>query len=178
MYPLFRLFTTIIKSKRQASLDIDQHSETHFYCRPWDLDIFMEMNNGRILTLFDLGRFDLSIRAGLGKVLREQKWGLVVAGSSVRYRRRVRMFDKVIIRTQVAGIDEKWIYIYQSMWVGEQATSSVLLRTGITEQGKVIPTQRVFDALDKPDWKPAMPNWIHEWINSDSHRPWPPSHEK
>jgi hypothetical protein len=35
------------------------------------------MNNGRILTLYDCGRLNLSIRTGLATVLKEKRWELV-----------------------------------------------------------------------------------------------------
>ncbi len=140
MYPLIRLLSISLHSFRSGAMPPEAICETTFRCMPWDIDMFLEMNNGRILTLYDLGRFDLSIRIGLAKVLRKKRWGLVVAGGSVRYRRRVKMFDKVSMRTQVVGFDDRWIYVAQSMWVSGQPSSSVLLRTGITGNGKTIST--------------------------------------
>ncbi len=115
MYPLFRLTNGLRLAKKASKLTFHQTSEISFYCRPWDIDMFMEMNNGRILTLYDLGRFDLAMRSGLSDVLKANNWGLVVAGSSVRYRKRVRMFDKVTMKTAMVGYDEKWVYLAQSM---------------------------------------------------------------
>lgn len=177
MYPFFRLMTTSIKSMRAVKLDVFDASETTFRARPWDLDIFMEVNNGRLLTLYDLGRFDLAIRIGLTAILRKNKWGLVVAGSSTRYRRRVRMFDKVTMRTQVIGMDEKWVYIAQSIWVQGRPTSSALLRTGVTAGGKVIPTTEIAAAFGLAEWNTEIteiPDWVQAWIDADAGRDWPP----
>ena len=175
MYPLVRLLTTCTHALLSDSINFDAVCETTIRCRPWDIDMFLEVNNGRILTLYDLGRFDFSIRMGLAKLLKENRWGLVVAGSSIRYRRRVRMFDKVTIRTQVAGFDKKWIYAVQSMWVKGEPTSSVLLRTGITGKGNVIPVDEVLEALSIDNWKPDPDGWVKDWIISEEERPWPPS---
>lgn len=174
MYPLIRLATSSVRALLSDSINIDDICETTFRCRPWDIDMFLEVNNGRILTLYDLGRFDFSIRMGLAKVLKLNGWGLVVAGGSVRYRQRVRMFDRVTIQTRIAGIDERWIYVMQSMWVKGQPTSSVLLRTGITSKGKVIPADDVLKALNIEDWKPELSGWIKDWIHSEENRAWPP----
>lgn len=174
MYPVIRLLICCTHALNASSLDIHDVCETTFRCRPWDLDMFMEVNNGRLLTLYDLGRFDLSIRTGLSKKLKENRWGLVVAGGSVRYRRRVRAFDKVTIRTQVVGVDERWFYIAQSMWVKGQPTSSILLRTGITSKGRVVPAEDVFTAMNAQHWQPEIPVWVEKWIEADHERPWPP----
>jgi len=141
---------------------------------PWDIDLWGEMNNGRVLTLYDLGRIDLAIRTGLARVLKKKRWGLVVAGSSVRYRRRIRMFDKVTMRTQVARFEERWIYVAQSMWVKGQPISSVLVRTAVTRKGKAIPTDLILEEMDVKDWKPEPADWIDSWISSEEVRPWPP----
>ena len=143
MYPVSRLLMTTLRANVRKPLAVDGVSEILFYCRPWDIDMFMEMNNGRILTLFDLGRFDLSIRTGLSKILRQNRWGLAVAGGSARYRKRVRMLDKVTMRTQLAGVDDKWFFVSQSMWVKGQPTSSALLRTCITKGGRALPSSEV-----------------------------------
>lgn len=174
MYPFIRLITTSVKSMRSEKLDVFDVSETTFRARPWDLDLFMEVNNGRLLTLYDLGRFDLGIRIGLMSILKKNKWGLVVAGSSTRYRRRVRMFDKVTMRTQVIGLDEKWIYIAQSIWIKGQPSSSALLRTGVTAKGKVIPSAEVAEAFGTGEWNIEMPAWVQAWIDADAGRDWPP----
>lgn len=175
MYPLIRLLTTSLHAAMSKPIEVDAVCETSFWCRPWDIDMFLEMNNGRVLTLYDIGRFDLSIRTGLAKVLKQQKWGLVVAGSSVRYRRRVKMFDKVTMRTQVVGFEERWVYILQSMWVKGRPTSSVLLRTGVTDHGKVIPTNEILKAMNITDLKLEPSNWVKSWVASEEDRPWPPS---
>lgn len=174
MYPALRLITTSIRSLRAEKTPVWEDTETSFICRPWDLDLFMEMNNGRVLTLYDLGRFDLAFRTGLSQSLRKNKWGLVVAGSSIRYRRRIRAFDKVTINTRVVAFEERWVYIIQSMWVKNQPMSSVLLRTGVTEKGKVIPTDAIKKDLGITDWHPEPEGWVKEWIISESGRQWPP----
>lgn len=178
MYPLGRLWNTTRKAHKVTKggerLALDAVGEITFRCRPWDLDMFMEMNNGRVLTLYDLGRFDLSIRSGLWDTLRAQRWGLAVAGSSVRYRKRVRLFDPVLMRTRMVGMDERWLYIAQSMWVRGEPTSSALLRTCITANGRSVPTADVRAALGVPDYALPVPDWVDDWATADKERPWPP----
>ena len=178
MYPFIRYATTIahaaLQVKKGKSLAFDAVSEITLCCRLTDIDNFLEMNNGRVLTLYDLGRTDFAVRTGLGRQLLKQRWGLVVAGSTIQYRKRIRAFDKVTMKTQIVGIDARWIYVEQSMWVKGKPCSSALLRTGVTERGKVIETARVFAALGKSDWELPPTGYMAEWIESDKDRPWPP----
>lgn len=181
MYPIARLLITYFKATRafKKSRPEDRPGfaevgETTFTCRPWDLDMFMEMNNGRVLTLFDIGRFDVSFRNGLWKTLLDNKWGLAVAGSTVRYRKRIKLFDKVTIRTQMVGMDERWFYIAQSMWVKGEPCNSVLLRTCVTAKGRSIPTSEVITAVGAEDLELPMTDWVSHWEQADKERPWPP----
>ncbi|AMO57361.1 thioeseterase [Endozoicomonas montiporae] len=174
MYPFIRLLTSSIKARFAPPVPADGVCETTFRCQPLDLDMFMEVNNGRVLTLYDIGRFDLSIRTGLSAVLRKNRWGFVVAGSSVRYRRRVRMFDRVTMRTQLLGMEGRWSYVAQSMWVKGQPVSSVLLRTAITSKSGTVPTEDVLREMGIEQWKTELPDWVKAWAEGDALRPWPP----
>ena len=80
----------LVVHSRAGSLPLDGTHVSRHICWPWDLDLWLELNNGRTLTLFDLGRMPLARRTGLEAALRAHGWGLTVAGVSVRYRRRIR----------------------------------------------------------------------------------------
>ena len=178
MYPFLRYTATIahaaLQVKKGNTLQLTDVSEITLRCRLTDIDNFLEMNNGRVLTLFDLGRTDFAVRTGLFKQLIKQRWGLVVAGSTIQYRKRIRAFDKVMLKTQIVGVDERWIYVEQSMWVKGKPCSSALLRTGVTKGGKVIATDRVMQALDRADWNKDPEPWVQEWIEGDKSHRWPP----
>ncbi|WP_234497775.1 acyl-CoA thioesterase [Vibrio maritimus] len=175
MYPFFRLAKTILQSNKKPAITYTQQDEIEFRCHPWDIDMFMEMNNGRILTLYDLGRTALSVKCGLMKTLKQQRWGLVVAGSSVRYRKRVRMFDKITMKTQCVATDDKWFYLEQSMWVKGAPCSSVLIRAGVTSKEGIVPPSKVIEAAGEEEMSTDIPMWVQEWIDSELHRPWPPT---
>ncbi|MBT4078649.1 MAG: hypothetical protein HOK37_11800 [Gammaproteobacteria bacterium] len=81
----------------------------------------------------------------------------------------------ITMRTKVAGMDEKWIYVIQSMWVKGQPCSSVLLRTAVTAKGKIMPTENVLTAMNITQWQPEQSSWLKSWIESEEVRPWPPS---
>ena len=113
MFPFLRLGKEFIKFRNAGKIAIDgTHISTHI-CWPVDIDIFGELNNGRTLTLYDLGRMIMGHRVGLIKVLKKNGWGLTMAGASVRYRRRVRLFDKVTMKSRAIGRDDKFIYMAQ-----------------------------------------------------------------
>lgn len=173
MYPIVRALTTLLRAKNKPTLDPHEIGISRFWVRPWDLDVFMEVNNGRQMTLFELGRWDFAVRTGLTQVLKAQKWGLVVAGSSVRFRKRIRFGSRVEVRTQMAGLDGRWVFMSQSFWVNGEPCSHALFRTAVTENGRPIDTDRVLAELNT-DTAFDKPEWVDAWIASDNMRPWPP----
>ncbi|MDO4441159.1 MAG: acyl-CoA thioesterase [Moraxella sp.] len=179
MYPFLRLTKTIVKSsldlKDGNTLSLIDTAEYHFTASVNDIDNFLEMNNGRIFTLFDLGRTDFAIRSGLGKKLIKNRWGLVVAGSTIQYRKRIRAFDKVTMKTRICAVDERWFYIEQTMWVKGKCTCHALLRTAVTnfKSGKALPTQEVLASLDYADISLPPDEWVQAWIDADKMRPYP-----
>ncbi len=54
---------------------------------PNDLDVNLHMNNGRYLTVMDLGRMDLLVRAGLWGPLLCHRWTALLGGATIRYKR-------------------------------------------------------------------------------------------
>jgi hypothetical protein len=64
------------------------------------------------------------VRIGLiGKALKANGWGLVVAGASVRYRARIRPFQRFELRTRVVGWDDRFVYIEQGDVAGRHLLS-------------------------------------------------------
>ena len=174
MYPYFRMFKELWKYRQAPALGIlDAHISTHRIW-PFDLDPWMELNNGRTLTLFDLGRIPLGKRTGLHHALRENGWGLTVAGNSTRYRRRVTLFQRLTQVSRAIGWDDRFIYLEQSFWRGEECTAHMLLRMAVISKGGMIAPERVLTVLGADTISPDLPQWVQNWIAADSQRPWPP----
>jgi len=175
MYPFMRMAWQLWKHRRAAPLPVTGCHLSRHVCLPWDIDLWCELNNGRTLTLYDLGRIPLALRTGLVGVLRRNGWGLTMAGASVRYRRRVRMFEVVEMRSRLVGWDARFIYIEQSMWQASgDCANHILYRAAITDKGGIVPPGDVARALGIDPTPPAMPEWVAAWIEADAARPWPP----
>ena len=110
MYPFLRMVKETWANRNAPPLGLTGTHVSHHICWPWDLDIWMELNNGRTLTLYDLGRIPMAIRAGLIAVLRREGWGITVAGVSVRLNRAIdptglNLFDAASVNLGASYID-------------------------------------------------------------------------
>ena len=174
MYPFLRFAKEMLKYRRAPRIGLlEAHVSTH-RCWPWDLDPWIELNNGRTLTLYDLGRIPMAVRTGIIDTMRENKWGITVAGNSVRYRRRIKAFQRFTMVSRSLGWDERFLYMEQSMWRGGECCNHMLLRAAITSAQGIVAPARVMAAAGRNDESPALPDWVQAWIAADAMRPWPP----
>jgi acyl-CoA thioesterase FadM len=174
MYPFLRMAKELARARRMPPLGLFDTHVSHHRCWPWDLDPWVELNNGRTLTLYDLGRLPLCLRLGLDRLLRSKGWGLTVAGSSVRYRRRVTMFTRLTMYTRCLGWDDRFIYMDQSMWKGEDCTSQALIRSAIVSKAGIVPPRDMAVAMGLAAESPVLPDWVQAWSRAEATRPWPP----
>ncbi|SEP63548.1 Acyl-CoA thioesterase FadM [Loktanella sp. DSM 29012] len=174
MYPFVRLAKEFILHRNAGDLPVLGAHVSHHRCWPQDLDVFVEMNNGRILTILDLGRTILAQRVGLLRALRQNKWGLTMAGASVRYRRRIRAFERFRVVSRCVGWDARFFYLDQSIWVGDICAAQALYRSAVTDRNGIVDPARVFAAAGFDATPPALPAWTQSWIEADATRPWPP----
>lgn len=172
MYPYFRSFYHQLKTKRKPKFahPFEESVET-MRVWPWDIDMFIELNNGRYLTIMDIGRFNVGIRVGLLKTLKKKDWGLMVGAVSSRYRRRLRPFQKFTLHTKILYFDERWFYFRQWFETDGKTHASFLVRTAVVSKDGLVPTKEVAEALpytqeilDKHNKKSE---WIEKWVISD-----------
>jgi acyl-CoA thioesterase FadM len=173
MYPVLRMVKEFAVFRNAPLLGLMGTHVSYHICWPWDIDLWWELNNGRTLTFYDLGRLVLAKRIGFIALLKQNGWGMTVAGTTIRYRARVKMFDKVQLRSRVLGWDDKFIYIEQSMWKGDTCTSGAVLRMAVIDGAGLVRMDRVTAALQSSQ-PPEQPAWINTWTTSEHERPWPP----
>lgn len=172
MYPYIRIAKLLTVSKFKPRLTVTDKSILNLRVWPGDADVFMELNNGRHLTMMDFGRFDLAARSGLLKTVRKKKWGLAVAGASVRYRHRLKLFQRYVLHSEIIGHDDKWIYFHQKTIRNGKIHSAALIRTAVTSKNGVVKVKEVMEAVDFKGKAPLLPDWVKAWANADELRPW------
>ena len=169
---LMRLLKTLALASVGAPLEVLGLSTVHFRVWPNDLDLNAHMNNGRYLTLMDLGRMDLIVRGGLMRLVLKHRWQPLVGAATIRFRRSLKPFQRYSLTTRVVGWDEKWFFLEQQFLQGDQLAAQayvqVLFRShGRGREGNVAPAQAL-EALGKTLPSPELPAPLRSWLKSVS----------
>ena len=175
MYPFIRLAKELLLTRRMPKLPILGTHVSHHICWPWDIDFWAELNNGRTLTIYDLGRIPLASRAGLLRALKQKGRGLSVAGVSVRYRRRVRPFERIRMNSRCIGWDDRFIYLEQTIWkTNGECANQALYRSAATDANGIANPEGLLELMGWEGPRPELPEWVQNWISAEATRPWPP----
>lgn len=178
MYPFLRLAVATARARRAGPLPLLGTHAGRLRIWPWDLDPWAELNNGRTLTLYDLGRVPLIARTGIGAAAAGAGWRLTVAGAAVRWRRRLVALQAVAMESRLTGWDARFLYVDQTLWREADCAGQALIRLAVTDarQGGIVAPGRLIAAIPgAPASSPPLPGWVAAWAAAEAARPWPPA---
>ena len=162
MYPYVRLFRVILTRNFRTKVDFHNQGEDtiNLMVLPQDIDPFMELNNGRYVTLLDLGRFGYSINVNINKFLKQNKWSLTITGTYNNYRHRLRLFQRFQLKTKLLGYDEKWFYFFQKAVKNDKTYMASVVRFSFTSKDGIVSPKEVVKTMGQ-EYNPGK---LDEWV--------------
>jgi acyl-CoA thioesterase FadM len=131
---------------------------------PSDLDVLLHMNNGKYMSLLDLGRMDLLMRSGFLAALRRNGWYPVVAAEAIRFRRSLRLFQSFEIETLVLGWDDKVFALQQRfLHAGTEVASAVVWARILRRSGGGVTPSEVLGGAGYSGAQIPLPAWASNW---------------
>ncbi len=123
---------------------------TSFFVGPLDLDTNFHVNNGRYLSIMDLGRFDMLIKPKAFWKLILSGYYPVVVSESIRFKRSLGLFNYFTIKTEVESWDEKDFYIRQTFYHKSKIMAVGYIKGRFMKRGqkKSVPTGDVYKFLN------------------------------
>ncbi|GAA3939008.1 acyl-CoA thioesterase [Microbacterium soli] len=136
---------------------------------PTDLDILRHMNNGRYLSLFDLGRWDLLIRTGLFDAMKRQNWYAVVSSETVTFRKSLQLWQRFEVESRLIGHDDKAVFLeHRAVVDGEMYARAVVRARMMSRNGGPVGHDELFAAVGKPAGVADLDEWIPEWASASA----------
>ena len=161
----FRLTYIMIISFFRKKLNANKaQSELSFRVSPFDLDILGHMNNGRMLTLCDLGKTDLMVRLGMIKPqIKGQMLG-VITHHDAKFIKSVYLFEKLILESKVYSWNEKAITVQHIL--KSKKRNSVVFECfsdcTFRKNGRIIHPNKVWDICKTERIHNSVNGWLDE----------------
>jgi acyl-CoA thioesterase FadM len=131
---------------------------------PIDLDVLGHMNNGVYLSIMDLGRTDLLVRADAWKVLKGHGLYPIVASEAIAFRKSLQPWQKFVLETRVVGYDQKAVFLEQRFVVnGEIFARGFVSARFLRKTGGVVPTAELAEILGVDISLILADEWLTEW---------------
>jgi acyl-CoA thioesterase FadM len=152
---------------------VDLFATTRVRIRIWpnDLDMNMHVNNGRYLTLADLGRLDWFVRTGVYATAKRQGLFPVVGDSIAKYRRELRSFQTVTIESRLVGWSGRWGFLEHRFIRHGRVVAMVGVRGAFRGPHGAVDSWEFLSQLSETGaagvpTSPPLPAWTHAFQES------------
>lgn len=144
---LIKLFVKLMFSKDQTFDPFDEKVVQTYRVALSDIDLFLHMNNGKYLSILDLGRVELMYRSKILKLAKEMKGLPVVGEINIKYKRQFFLFQKFTVETYFEKWDDKWVYFKQVFIRKGTIRAEAIVKGCIADKvtGRAIPTDQMLE---------------------------------
>jgi acyl-CoA thioesterase FadM len=169
MHMIFRtLLHVLFLARRKPDLAHDEVARTNFITLPTDLDINRHMNNGVYFSIMDVARFDMLVRNGVWRMMRERGWYPVVASETITFRKSLSLWQRFTIESRLVGHDERAVYMEQRFVRPGRDGRPEVYATGfirarfLRKSGGTVPMSEIVEALGVTA-EHGIPEWLERW---------------
>lgn len=163
MYPWLRVARIALDRSGPQRVGIFDTTTVRLRAWPNDLDANLHVNNGRYLTLADLGRFDWFRRVGLWEVARKRRVYPVIGDVTAKFRRELRCFETFELRTRLVGWDHKWGFLEHHFVRDGRIFCVVAIRGLFTGPGGTMTPGAFLGELGMALESPPLPGWAADF---------------
>ena len=126
------------------------------------------MNNGVYFSIMDVARFDMLVRNGVWKIMRERGWYPVVASETMTFRKSLSPWQRFTIESKLVGYDDKAVYVEQRFvrpgpgGAPEVFAQGFIRARFLRRTGGTVPVTDLIDAFGATPGD-DLPEWIERW---------------
>lgn len=163
---LFVMLRAKLRRRRRGTRPLTDVYRIRLRVLPTDIDLLRHLNNGRYLSLFDLGRWDMLEQAGLTDVFRARGWYPVVSSETITFRRSLDLWQRFDLETRWIGRDDRALYMEHRAVVDGEVFARAIVRARLLGPGGPVPHDDLFAAVHVPEGLPEVDEWIHTWADA------------
>ncbi|MBV8030198.1 MAG: thioesterase family protein [Betaproteobacteria bacterium] len=164
----FRLAWILLRALAAPSVAPGETIELRLRVLPNDLDLNGHVNNGRYLTLVDLGLATLFVRSGFLRLCLARRWRPMGGGSIAYFRRGLTLFQAYTLRFTLVGWDEFWNYCAFEFVREGALHAHGFVKGAVSRPGGLVPNSEIYPALGITQPSPPLPDALRAWIAADT----------
>lgn len=170
-----RLLWLLLTARWRGPLSLLREPSTlRFRVWPHDLDLSFHLNNGRYLTLMDLGRLDVMVRSGLWREVLHHKWTPIASAVTIRFQRELRPFQTFRLDTKLLCWDASLVVMEQIFVVDGgprdgQVAARALFKGGLYDRKvrKFVEIARLMALLGVSETSPSATAEVEAFLHAD-----------
>lgn len=166
MYPWLRLASVSASALKQPRVDLFEPTRVRLRVWPDDIDGNLHVNNGRYLTLADLGCVTWFLRSGVLSRARRFHALPLVADSIAKFRRDLKLLQTFTIETRLVGWERRYIFLEHRFLVEEHVTGLVAVRCVFKSGRRTVYPRELLSGLTERTQSPVLPAWLSQFSDS------------
>ncbi len=171
-----RMILWLVKLLDRKKIGVMDTSILRCHVWPNDLDFNMHMNNGRYLTIMDIGRLDLTFRSNMLQKAIKNNYAPVLGSVQMRYRIPLLCFQAYDLESRLICWDKKWAYIEQRFVLAKGPKAGAVAAIGMvkgsfydTKNKSTVSPEQIITLIGRTDLKsPPMPEHFKAWAGAEN----------
>ena len=161
---IFRTLFYYLRARRSPALHPHDVGRLTLRVLPTDIDTLRHVNNGIYLSLMDLGRVDLLVRAGIAATFSRLGYYPVVSNETISFRRSLQPWQRFVLETRLVGYDEKAVFVEQRFVVKGEIYATAFVRARFLKKtGGTVAIAELADAIGIDPATLPVPEWLVRW---------------
>jgi len=158
-----RLLYVLWKIWRLPVKGVLDESRVPFRVLPTDCDLNLHMNNGRYLSLMDLGRVHMVAQIGLLPIIARKRWMPVLAAAEINFIRQLAPFQRFDLVTRLVTWDDKYAYMEQRFESDGTLCAHAFVKGLFLDRGGRVANPAVLAELGYTGEAPPFPEELRIW---------------
>lgn len=159
-----RMIPAVSRGLARATLHPLDPLTSRFRVLPHDLDINLHLNNGRYHQLIDVNRLEWLLRTRILQTALRQRWRPLLGGSTIRFRREMRLGACGVLTTRLAGWDDRWFFLEHHVTTARgRHVAFAMAKAAFHGRAGWVPTAAMRDALAAKVSDMPLPPHVEAW---------------
>ncbi len=167
LYYWYRILRILLSRKFLSPIDLEAPIERKFRVRLFDCDGLRVMTASRYPVYMDFIRWETIARSELYNIVVKGGLAPTLGSQKIIYRRPLKIFSTFLVKLELAGWDDKWIYHIHTFTQKNRIAAIGITRALIWKRDKTVPMQDILSKAGIAQKENPPAPWIADLFAQD-----------